>query len=375
MAELFFRIPSKVLQGVNEINRTGIEISRLGKRVLIISDPDLKDILFKLLGLLESHNVKTIVYNEEILHGTSFTVETCLKLARGSSAESLIGLGGGKTLSVARAVAAALPNDWHPDDLYETGLMNDRYLPYIEIPTQFWTPYLLQACFPMTESRDLLTTMIRGEVHPARVLIQDPGLCVSLPERQRIPLYFELMLFCVSALLHPKRSFLTDVHCQAGFTRMWKVRENLIKKWDLTTVMILSESGSLISLAQDEVSFFWPGLLIQSVSGHLQVPRSVVSMILLPYILDYLYETSYNEMKSFLSLLPCSGDYPETPEDLLDSIRELLGFYSMPSQLRSAGIKLDQLAVTAQTAGNMISRLNVGGITVDQMFQVLKNSW
>ena len=375
MAELFFRIPSKVLLGVNEINRTGIEISRLGKRVLIISDPDLKDTLWKLQGLLESHNVKTIVFNEEVHHGTSFTIEACLNLARGSFVESLIGLGGGQTLSIARAVASALPNDWHPDELIDSGLMNDRYLPYVEITTQFWTPYLLQACFPITGSRNLLTTMVRGHVHPARIMIQDPALCLNLPEKQRIPLYFEMLLFCLSSLLHPRRSFLTEVHGQAGFIRMWKAREELTKKWDLSTVISLCESGALISLAQDEVSFFWPGLLIQSVSGHFQISRSVVSTILLPYILDYLFETSYNEMKSFLESLPCTGDVPETPEDLLDSIRALIGLYSMPSQLRSVGIQLDQLAVTAETAGNMMSRLEVGGITVDQMFQVLKNGW
>ncbi|OQY32682.1 MAG: hypothetical protein B6241_10135 [Spirochaetaceae bacterium 4572_59] len=375
MAELSFRIPSKILQGVNEINRAGIEVSRLGKRVLIIADSDLKDPLWKLQGLLESHGIKTIVFNEEINHGSSFTIETCINLAKGSFIESLIGFGGGQTLSVARGVVAAMPNDWHPDDLFESGQMNDRYLPYLEIPISFWTPYLLQACFPMTESRGLLTSIIKGESHPARVMILDPSLCLPFSERKRIPLYYELILYCLTAVLHPKRSFLTEVHCQKGFIRLWDQREKLVKQWDLSTVLALSEAGLLVSLAQDEVSFFWPGLLVQNVSGHFQVSRSVVSLVLLPYIMDYLFESFYNEMKSFLECLPCSDDIPETPEDLLESIREGIGYYSMPSQLRSLGISMDQLAVAAETTGRMMSELEVGGITVDQLFQILKSSW
>jgi alcohol dehydrogenase class IV len=375
MAELFFRIPSKILQGVNEVNRAGIEISRLGKRVLIIADSGLKDPLWKLQGLVESHGVKVIIFNEEVLHGTSYTIETCINLAKGSFAESLIGFGGGRTLSIARAVASALPNGLHPDDLFSSGTTGKRFMPYVEIPTTFWTPYLLQACFPITESRGLLTSIVRGEAHPDRVMILDPVLSLPLQERQRISLFFELMLFCLSAVLHPKRSFLTEVHCRAGFQTLWKERENLIKKWDMNTVVSLAEAGILVSLAQDDLSFFWPGLLIHSVSGYLQVSRSIVSQILLPYIMDHLLETSFNEMSSFLASLSDKEDLPGTPADLLDSIREWIGYYSMPSQLRSTGGAMEQLALAAETAGGMMSRLDAGGITVDQLFQILKSSW
>ena len=375
MAELNFRIPSKILQGVNEVNRTGIEVSRLGRRVLIIADSDLKDPLWKLQGLLESHGIKAILFNEEINHGTSFTIETCINLAKGSFIESIVGFGDGQVLSVARAVVAAIPNNWHPDDLFESGKMNDRYMPYVEIPTTFWTPYLLQACFPLTESRGLLTNYVTAGNHPAEVLITDPSLSLVMTEKARIPLFFELLMFCLTAVLHPRRSFLTEVHCRAGFQRIWEQKDSLVKKWDLSTAVSLSEAGSLVSLAQNEVNFFWPGLLVQSVSGHFQVSHSVVSLILLPYILDYLFETSHNEMKSFLLSLPHMEDTPETPEDLLDSIRERIGYYSMPSQLRSVGIAMEQLAVAAETTGSVMSRLEVGGITVDQLFQILKESW
>ncbi len=361
--------------GINEINRAGIEINRLGNRVLIIADSRLKDPLWKLQGLLESHGAKTILFNEEVQHGTSFTIETCINLAKGSYVESIIGFGGSQILSVARAVAASLPGNLHPDTLFAEGLTQDNCLPYVEIPTPFWTPYLLQSCFPLTESRGLLTTMVRGERHFADTMIQDPALSLGMPERYRIPLYFEMLLFSLTAVIHPRRSFLTGAHSRGAFEKFWPVREQLIKKWDLSLVVSLSEAGFLTSLAQDEVSFFWPGLLVHSVSGHFQVARSVVSMVMLPYILEYLMETSYNEMKEFLGSLKGLDDKPDRPEDLVEGIREAIGFYSMPSQLRSIGIPMDQLAVAAETTGKMMSRLEIGGITVDQLFQILKDSW
>ena len=361
--------------GINEINRAGIEINRLGGRVLIIADSRLKDPLWKLQGLLESHGAKAILFNEDVQHGTSFTIETCINLAKGSYVESIIGFGGSLTLSIARAVAASIPGNIHPDTLFEEGFSQGDCLPYLEIPTPFWTPYLLQSCFPLTESRGLLTTMIRGEGHFADTMIQDPALSLALPERYRIPLYFEMLLFSLTAVIHPRRSFLTETHSRGAFEKFWPVRELLINKWDLSLVITLSEAGFLTSLAQDEVSFFWPGLLSHSVSGHFQVARSVVSMVMLPYILEFFFETSYNEMKEFLGSLNGLEDRPALPEDLLENIREAIGFYSMPSQLRSIGIPMDQLAVAAETTGRMMSRLEIGGITVDQLFQILKDSW
>jgi len=375
MAELFFNIPSRILQGVNEINRTGIELSRLGRRAMIIADPNLKDPLWKLQGLLESHGIKTIVFNEEPVHGTSFTVENCLNLARGGFVESLVGFGGGKTLSISRAVAAAFAEGRHPDDFLETGNADGVFLPYVEIPTVFWTPYLLQACFPLTDSRSLLTAVIRAEKHPAEVLIMDPAVTLTLQERQRIPLFFELLLFALSGAVHPGRSFLTEVHGRSGFRQLWNRRNNLHRTWDLDTALSLSEAGFLVSLAQEETGFFWPGLLVLAVSGHFQVPRSVVSMILLPYILDYLSETSVSEINRYLEPAPDVSDLPGSPEELTAVVRELIGYYSMPSQLRKAGIQLDTLAVAAETTGRMMSSLEIGGITVDRLFKLLKDSW
>jgi len=375
MAEIFLKVPSRVLQGVNETNRLGIEISKLGKRVLLLSEPVLKEPTRKLQKLLEGHGIGTIVFDEAPLKGTSFTIENCQNLARGSHAESILGFGGGRTISMARAVASSVTESLHPDTLIERGSGGVLPLPCVEVLSDFWSPLFLQPRFSITDSRNGSSRIIEYIPHSASLQVCDPVQSLTLPERHRTPLFFELFLNTLVCAVFPSRSFLSEVHSLSAFRRLWKRRHSLIGGWDLGCATDLMESGFLTAMAHQEAGSYWTGILIESLSGHFNISRSITAMILAPYIMDYICEINTSEIHHFLGQLKDLEDAPETPDALQDSLRELLGWYSMPSQLRNTGIPQDALALAAETAGQMLSLSGRGGVTVDQMFSILKSSW
>ncbi len=375
MAEIFLKVPSRVLQGVNETNRLGIEISKLGKRVLLISEPVMKDPVRKLQKMLEGHGIGTIVYDEPPLKGTSFTIENCQNLARGSHSESIMGFGGGKTISMARAVASSVAESIHPDTLMERGFGGVLTMPCVEVLSDFWSPLFLQPRFSITDSRNGSSRIVEYSPHAASLQVCDPVQSLSLPERHRTPLFFELFLNALVCSVFPSRSFLSEVHSLSAFRRLWKRRHSLISEWDLGCATDLMESGFLTAMAHQEAGSFWTGILIESLSGHFNISRSITAMILTPFILDYLCEINTSEIQHFLNQLKDLEDIPPTPDSLVESVRELLGWYSMPSQLRNTGIPQDALALAAETAGQMLTLSGRGGVTVDQMFSILKSSW
>ena len=375
MAEIFLQVPARVLQGAHESNRLGIEISRLGKRVLLISEPGLKESVRKIQKMLEGHGIGTIVFDEEPSRGTSFTVENCQNLIRGSHAEAVLAFGGGQTVSIARAVASSVSEGLHPDTLFENGMGGALALPCIELISEFWVPFFLQSSFCLTNSRDGISRIVDYVPHSMNLQVCDPVLTLTLPEKQRTPLFFELLLNTLVCCAFPGRSFLSEVHSVSSFRRLWSRKKDLMAHWDLDCAGDLMEAGFLTAMAHKEAGIYWTTLLTQALSGHFQPSRSIVSMILLPFIMDYLVVTATSELDAFLASLSDLEDLPDSPEALAESIRELVGWYSMPSQLRSTGIPQDALAVAAESAGGMLSRLGLGGITVDQMYGILKNSW
>lgn len=375
MAEIFLQVPSRVLQGVNETKRLGIEISKLGKRVLLISEPLYKDSVRKLQSLLQGHGIGTILHEEEAIRGTSYSVETCQNLAKGSHVESILALGGGRTLAIARAVATSVPEGLHPDTLMERGSGGALSLPCIEVLCDFWSPLFLQPRFLITDSRNGISRVIDYHPHSACLQVCDPVQSLVLPERYRTPLFFELMLNTLVCSVFPTRSFLSEVHSLSAFRRLWRRKKSLVGEWDLDTASDLMEAGFLTAMAHQETGTFWPGILVMSVSGHFDQSRSIVAMILLPFILDYLCSVATSEISDFLGQLKDIEDAPRTVDELKDAVRELIGWYSMPSQLRNTGITQDSLALAAETCGQMLSQLGSGGITVDQVYSILKSSW
>ncbi|MDC7232297.1 MAG: iron-containing alcohol dehydrogenase [Spirochaetales bacterium] len=375
MAEIFLKVPSRVLQGVNETNRLGIEISKLGKRVLLVSEPLYKEPVRKIQNLLQSHGIGTILHEEEALRGTAFSVETCQNLAKGSHVESILALGGGRTLSIARAVAASVPEGLHPDSMMERESGGGLSLPCIEVLCDFWSPLFLQSRFLLTDSRNGTSRVINYHPHNACLQVCDPVQAMTLPERHRTPLYFELLMNTLICSVFPSRSFLSEVHSVSAFRRIWNRRKSLVGEWDLDTASDLMEAGFLTAMAHRETGTFWPGILVMAVSGHFDQSRPVIAMILLPFILDYFCSVNTSEISGFLNQFRDLEDAPRTPEELQDGVRELIGWYSMPSQLRNTGISQDSLALAAETCGQMLSSLGSGGITVDQIFTILKSSW
>lgn len=375
MAEIFLQVPSRVLQGVNETNRLGIEITKLGKRVLLISEPLYKDSVRKLQSLLQGHGIGTILHEEEALRGTAYSVETCQNLARGSHVESILGMGGGRTIAIARAVAASVPEGLHPDTLMERGSGGGLSLPCIEVLSDFWSPLFLQSRFLLTDSRNGISRVINYHPNSACLQICDPVHSLVLPERYRTPLFFELMLNTLVCAVFPTRSFLSEVHSVSAFRRLWRRKKALVGEWDLDAASDLMEAGFLTAMAHQETGIFWPGVLVMAVSGHFDQSRSIIAMILMPFILDYLCSVAASEISDFLDQLKDIEDAPRTPDELKDAVRELIGWYSMPSQLRNTGIAQDSLALAAETTGQMLTQLGSSGITVDQIFSILKSSW
>ncbi|MDC7242309.1 MAG: iron-containing alcohol dehydrogenase [Spirochaetales bacterium] len=375
MAEIFLNVPSRILFGLNETNRLGMEISKLGKRVLLISEPLYKDGVRKVQELLESHGIGCIYHEAETLKGSSFSVETCQNLAKGSHAEAVLSLGGGRVISIARAVAATVPEGIHPDVVLERGTAGALSLPCVEVLSDFWSPLLLQSRFQLTNSRNGISRVADFNAQNSSILVCDAVQSMNLPERHRTPLFFELLLNTLFCAAFPGLTFLSEVHSLSAFRLIWKRRKSLVGQWDLDAASDLMEAGFLTSMAHKESGAFWPGILTMAVSGHFDVSRPIVSMILLPFILDHLCTVAFSEMSSFLDQLKDLDDAPRTPDEMKESVRELIGWYSMPSQLRNTGISQESLALAAETAGQMLGQLGSGGITVDQLYSVLRSSW
>ena len=104
MESLFLHMPSRVLFGADTRLRIGTEALNYGRRALIISESVFRStpLLAEIRTSLGKAGVEAISYTEAGPETTSRAGEACLELAKSGHVQMIIGLGGVRTLSLAR---------------------------------------------------------------------------------------------------------------------------------------------------------------------------------------------------------------------------------------------------------------------------------
>lgn len=108
MAKLVFQSPSRYVQGTGVISELGQETAKIGKNILLIADEVVWDIAGK--SVEESFENVDVQYNHIQFSGEASDKEIERLTDEGKSfgSDVVIGLGGGKTLDTAKAVADKL---------------------------------------------------------------------------------------------------------------------------------------------------------------------------------------------------------------------------------------------------------------------------
>jgi alcohol dehydrogenase class IV len=118
MPDLSFSIPTDVRFGLDVVNRIAAVVSQYGERVLLVTEAILYEgkVIDRIQGLFEKKGIQYIVFDEVVPHATSKVVDEGVNLARSARAEIIVGLGGVRTLSVAKCVAMVSPGEVDMDE-------------------------------------------------------------------------------------------------------------------------------------------------------------------------------------------------------------------------------------------------------------------
>ncbi|HYW84244.1 MAG TPA: iron-containing alcohol dehydrogenase, partial [Spirochaetia bacterium] len=134
MPDILFHIPTRVVFGLDTINRIGQLVTDYGERAFLVTEAILYEgkVINKLQDILDRKGVSYIVFDEVVPNATSRTVDDGVTLARGSHADVVIGLGGVRTLSIAKSIAMTAPTENDMDDFLSGVQPQGQPLAYIE---------------------------------------------------------------------------------------------------------------------------------------------------------------------------------------------------------------------------------------------------
>ena len=357
MPDVLFHVPTRVIFGLDTVNRIAQTAAEFGERAFLVTEAILYEgkVISRVQELLDKKGVPHIVFDEVVPNATSKTVDEGVSLARGSHADVVIGLGGVRTLSIAKSIAMTAGGPEGDMDDYLSGVQPQHPpLPYIALPTTCRDPFLLTDEYLVSDARDRSARIGRTQKGITKAAIVDPKLSLTLPAKYTATTIIDTILAAIEGYLSNRANFLSDT-C---FTRAIELAAPLAREGsqnvdDLRMRSNASAAGLLTALGLSTSKLGIGSALAYAVNARFLAPKSWMSTILLPYVLEFSLNVRGDRIAQIARLLgeDISDATPvEAPQRAIEAVRRLISSLNLPSRLREFDIGLDEMIEVAGTA-------------------------
>ena len=194
-----FFIPSHLKFGIDSLNRIGSVVSSVGNKVFLVTENELLSgkIISRIQTLLAERNCEVILYDipAKIFSLNTNVIDKGALLARASYCDVIVGVGGMRTLSVAKAIAMLIKNTKSINDYIDGESIKEESIPYIEVPTESKNPFMFRNDFIITDVRTRKLCILKAINGQPCNVIYDPTV-ISDDNLSQI-IYLRIQIFCL----------------------------------------------------------------------------------------------------------------------------------------------------------------------------------
>ena len=307
---------SRVVFGMGALEKAPEEIDRLGaKRALILTTPGRKKRGDEMAARLGARAVG--VFASAVMHVPVDIAEAGRQEAARLAADSLVAIGGGSAVGLAKAIAAA------------TGL------PILAIPTTY-SGSEMTPTWGLTE-RGIKRTMRDARVEP-KTVIYDPALTVSLSPKVSATSGMNAMAHCVEALYAQDANPISSLIAEEGIRSLAKGLPAVVRDpSDLKARSLALYGAWLGGVSLGATTTALHHKLCHVLGGAFDLPHAETHTVLLPHATAYNAAGAPEAMARIAQALDPRGAKRSAAQHLYDLEISI----ETPRSLASLGMKRD----------------------------------
>lgn len=362
MKDFSFKIPQNIEFGMGSLRKLPKILKESNsEHVLLISDRGLESIgvVGKIQGIIEAGGIKCTTYLEVKPNPTIAIVDEATALYKECKATSIVALGGGSPLDVAKAVGVLANHGGKITDYEGNHKVPGPVVPMIAIPTTAGTGSEVTAsCVITDESRNYKMTVFSYENLPKYVVL-DPELIMTAPASIAASCGVDALIHALEAYISRNASPFSDAMAEKAMELIGaNLRRFVANRQDEEAACAMMAGCNFAGIA-----FAWARLgnvhaMSHPVSAYFHVPHGVANSILLPTVIEYnaladngRYEVIYNYIREGNEVL--NGFKPEM---LVEELKKLNEDFGIPKSLSEVGVKeemIEEMAKDAMMSGNI----------------------
>lgn len=364
MKNFTFTVPQDIIFGMGSLKRLPELLEKNGSRkMLLISDRGLESlgVVAKVEDIVKTSGIEVAKFLDVEPNPSVDTVNSATKAYQETESTSIVALGGGSPMDVAKAVGVLAKFGGQITEYEGAHKVPGKIVPIIAIPTTAGTGSEVTAFSVITDtSRNYKLTVFSYELIPSYALL-DPELIMTAPASIAASCGVDALIHAWEAYTSRDASPFSDAMAEKAMELIGANLRRFVANRQDEEAACAMMSGSMFA----GIAFAWARLgnihaMSHPVSAFFHVPHGVANSILLPTIVEYnaladhgRYEKIYNyiskEKEPVMDFIP---------EMLADEARELLKDLGIPSKLSDVGVtedKIPQMAADAMKSGNILA--------------------
>lgn len=256
---------------------------------------------------------------------------------------SIIGLGGGSTLDISKAVSVLLKNPGRGIDYRGFDKVSVPGIPLIAIPTTAGTGSEVTINAVFTDKAEMKKLGINGRYMNAKYAILDPEWTLSCPKSVSVSSGMDAMTHALESFVTKKANKLTRTFAKEAFRLLYRSLPSIVdepgnieRRGEILLGSYLAAASLFNAGSGIAGAFSYP------MGVHYKIPHGIGGAIFLTPVADYNVKNGYYDYSELYDLMDGADkslSVKEKAEKFVTAMYELANWLGVPRSLEGFGIR------------------------------------
>jgi alcohol dehydrogenase class IV len=324
------------------------------RSAMVITAPEIAPLLGAITKALKTAQIDLHIYEGIDREPDSDMFKEALQKAEQHNFESIIGIGGGSALDVAKIVAALRNSEQTVDTVYGINLLKARTTHLVCLPTTAGTGSEVSPNALLIDSQDHMKKgIISPHLIPDAAYI-DPLLTISVPPQITAATGMDALTHCIEAYVNKFAHPLVDLYALEGVRLAACNLETAVRDGKNEAARAAMARASLYGgLCLGPVNTAAVHALAYPLGTEFNIAHGLSNAVLLPYVSEFNVSAAperYADIAQALGISPNRSGPEQTAFEGISALKKLAQACGLPGRLSEIGISAGSIPGLARQA-------------------------
>ncbi|KIL37743.1 alcohol dehydrogenase [Cohnella kolymensis] len=356
-------MPTAIEFGAGLIGKLADHVKALsGTKVLIVADPGVVQagVVDRLKKPLEEAGIPHLLFSEIEADPDIESVEKGTQIAKSQGCDLVVGVGGGSSLDIAKAIGLMLTNPGNIRDYVGINKVIHQGAPVIAVPTTAGTGSEVTIWSVMTDKKQKLKLSVGSPYNCPTLALCDPELTVSLPPHITAATGMDALTHALESYVNKATHPISEgLSIQAMKMISKSLRHAVVQGENVSARHDMLVASLIAAMAFNSTRLGLAHALALPLGAHFKIPHGTVNAILLPEVMQFNIIGNTSKYAEIARIFGEKTDHlseREAAERSVHAIRQLKNDVGITQTLSDYGLEekhLDMIVEEAMTSGNV----------------------